>query len=554
MRITIEHPGAWQTLAWVILPTLCIVACATTPRGQERQIRGKISKAWILLDDDVPYLKKMIRLAPEYRIDSIQISHDMCMFAEQILDDEKRAAEIRELVDLGNSFGLEMYIWSHEIAGLPEEFKPREDDKIDLDDPRLFEWIEDKYDRLFQTLPDLSGIVMTYSETDVKIFDDARVRSALDHSERITKLTNAIHAACKRRGKKLIARDWANVGTGKWNELLEFEEGLWKSDPEVVVMTKHTAGDWYLLADNPLMGSVAPHRQICEFDLAGEHHGLQIIPWCHPNYIEDRWEWARSKGVVGAAARTERHERHVLGTPGEVNLYAFSEIIDNPKKSTDKIWHEWATKEYGPKAADKVVSALKRTDEIVLKTFYARRVYWGSSHSRIPQYAYLHNHLKGKTAVPFDPSFAPVEKSLLEPDESTLQWVLQEKDEALALVEASLRDIEDAREDLKRQDYLDLKDALEHSHAICRLFRCINECYFYVRFHERNLDGRSKYWADRFRESLPRLIAARDHVFARWGTDFIMGDHDTKKDRLAPSMEKLISQMKEKVEEVPSRE
>lgn len=472
-------------------------------------------RGWIFLDYNMPYLRQAIPLAASYGMNHVQLSHDIVMTAEAVLDNEQLAKDISELAGLAHSHGMTLYIWTHELSKVPERF--RQDGKVNLDDPGFWKWLVAKYDRLFDVVPGVDGLVLTLSETDVKVFRDNEVLTKMTKGERVTRLSNTIYHVCRAHGKGLIVRDWGNLGTSSWGVLNEIGQGLEASDAGIQVMTKYTAGDWYMNARNPLIGAMKRHQQIEEFDLAGEHHGQSQIPWAIPDLIKEEYCFARKKGIIGACGRVERMQNRVIGTPNEINLYAFSKLTADPGYTVEKIWQEWATKRFGEKAARHVIRAMKHSRPIVDKMLYVKGVYFLQDHTTIPSLDYPENHVKGSSAGFFDVRLGDVEKKLIEPDREFVQEVLAEKDEAIALCEASIEDIERARPLLRDEDYRWLRAFFDKDLIMAKTFRALAGAYFEYKLYRSGDDRR------RLDSALEALDDAADRLSSIYGEEYQWG-------------------------------
>jgi len=511
-------------------------------------------RAWILTDYDMPYNRAVIDRAPEFGINHIQLSHRMMMFVREPAENEAWRNDLAELIDRIHRVGAEAFVWTHELAEVPDGIKG--EGRIDLDAGTVYDWLTRKYDRFFtETLPRVDGIVVTLSETDAKVFDDSAVRSSLTVGQRVERLVNAVHLACKQHGKTLVMRTWGNVGTGDWDLLYDIRDGFARTPSDVIIMDKITAGDWYLLARSKLMGTFGDHPQIAEFDLCGEHHGQQRFPWCGVDYLWEEWQWARRTGprIAGAAGRIDRYRNHTFGKPGEINIHAFSRFLNEPEKTPDTIWDEWTARRYGTDAAPFVRDALRRTNDIIFKTLYVKHSYFMQDHSHVPAVGYPVRHLKDKTAVPWNPIFGPLESMILEPTEESLELVLAEKDEAMALLEAAQADLEAARGSLREADYAQLADELEALGFAVRVFRGLNEVHFRRELCENGAAGQKQELLNNLRDALRRLRELAESIERRYGRDYFYGVPGRDKSAVVPRIEAFIGDTEERLPPPPSR-
>ena len=255
-------------IACMLLLSACQVAFA-----QPAKVRG-----WIFLDRNEDYLRSALPKAKEMGINHVEFSHDIVMNAEQIIGEPDRAALLRRMTRLYKANGIETFVWTHEFEGVPGTFI--KNDRIDTNNPELWEWLAAKYRRVFETLPDLDGLVLTMSETWRTPLRDQYFTEGLDLSQRITKIVTAIHDAIAPMGKRLWVRTWGNLGAeGLKTTLPKIAEGIKNCPPDVAVHNKHTAGDFYFLTRSPLIGCFDGRDEIIEFDPAGESWKLRAEEW-----------------------------------------------------------------------------------------------------------------------------------------------------------------------------------------------------------------------------------------------------------------------------------
>lgn len=475
------------------LRTLCLFALAfaffADSSAQTRDLPRW--RTWELLDDNEVYLQDMIGRAPQFGINSLQLSHGIVHHAHQILEDSTRAARVRRLIRKAHENGLAVFIWTHEFENVPERFVHQ--NRLMFDEPELWTWLKDKYRAVFQALPQLDGLVLTMSETDFRPNDASRVMSQLSPEERLARVANTLYEVCRSAGKTLIVRTFMQ----RPDQMTGLQEAIGKMHPDIVIMSKCVPFDWNPhFPDNPLLGAVAPHAQIVEFDLGQEYNGQSYFPYCDPGYYLRRWRTALSRGAVGFVLRTERFQNHAMGTPNEVNLYAFSMVLQNPAVSADSVWQRWATARYGARAAEAVIQALKRTAPAVRKMLYIKGM-WAADQSQIPTPESFRDFVAlYRLFAQLQPRQDYVEfASLLDaPGDSLLAVALAEKDSAIALAKEALRRVGSARQDLRESDYVDLSTRLIFLLDYAVLFREHTEVLLrsYMEQRRPDMEGRNR--------------------------------------------------------------
>jgi hypothetical protein len=78
-------------------------------------------RAWIFLDYNMPYLRKMIPLAAKEGITHVQLCHMIGMQLSDYLEPE-RNRDLRELIGLAHKHGVKTFVWTHELDNVPEKF------------------------------------------------------------------------------------------------------------------------------------------------------------------------------------------------------------------------------------------------------------------------------------------------------------------------------------------------------------------------------------------------------------------------------------------------
>ena len=493
------------SLRWI---GLFLMACLFPAVGSLAQQQSPAWRFWELLDDNETYAKYMIEKAPEYHINAIQLSHALVHHAHQIIENPQRAALIRRLIRHAQQRKLKVFMWTHEFENVPDQFVVN--GALQFDNPGLWTWLKKKYEKVFDTLPRLDGLVLTMTETDFRPNDEAAVISSEPPAKRLAKVANTIFGVAKTRGKQLIVRTFMQNP----QQQTGWSEAIGMMDPEIIVMTKTVPYDWNPhFPDNPLLGAVAPHPQIVEFDLGQEYNGQSYFPFCAPDYYLARWRFARQKGVRGYVLRTERFRNHAMGTPNEVNLYAFKLLHENPDVTADMVWEKWATSKYGRDAAGAIISALKLTAPAVKKMLYIQGM-WAADQSQIPlpgdfrQFVQYYQLFARQSQVPQYRQFA---KKLLRPDSVWLAMALAEKDSAVSWARQALHRLTQAQTLISEKDYADLATRLVFLLNYATVFRYHSEVLLraYLQQVNPDRDGRNK-----------RLLAAASQQLLRAGLLF----------------------------------
>ncbi len=339
-------------------------------------------RGWILLTYDMDYLRGIIGKAPDYGINHIQLSHDILHHADEALSDEQKRRDVNELAALCHANKMSCYVWTHEVRQPePEMMK---DGKVVID-AAFWKWIRDRYIRFFAACPDVDGLVISFSEGDFTIDSPDEVTSDYTVEEMYQHLIRTVYDVCHEHGKTLMVRKFSDAAL----------QAILDAPEDLIVMQKCTIADWQVYsANNPNLGTYGNHRQICEFDLAGEYDGQGGVPWCAPGYLQSRFRFAAGRGMSGMVARIDRNGRNAFGTPNEINIDFYSELLKDPDADVNVFWKRWAEKRFGKNAAPAAIEALRPTFDLT------NRLYWGDrigdwriqEHSEIPSWDYALSH------------------------------------------------------------------------------------------------------------------------------------------------------------------
>ena len=521
---------------------LSIILCTTgTIHLSYAQEQFKI-RAWQFHDYNVDYIEKTLKIAPQYGINTVVFSHNIMWYTEEMFYDHYKPSYINLWSEKARRIGMKAWIWTHELNDIPEQFltAPPKDpqakrfsawlgkvhpdfdagpSKAKIDNPDFWEWIAAKYRKLFTILPEVDGMILSLHETPYRIFDDSTVVSKMSQSERVAKLVEAINTVCREYHKTLVVRTFVLEP----DELDWVYEGLEKSPRDVIVMTKDVPHDWYpFLPHDPLLGRFKNHTQILEVGTNAENGGMNYIPYQQADYIKYRVDYSRSKGVQGYVARLDTKNRHVLGTPNEVSLYAMKRFTEDPALGTDSFWKEWAVLNYGEKAAPFMIRALRPSFDGVNKMFFFLGM-WLTDHSRIPPYDYAVGHISSRSPAKWEKNskYKPLEDELNRPTEETLEKVLAEKDDAIRIQAGCKAELEKAKEHLSPDVYSDLSRRFDIWRHDAETWRAFAEAFFAYRVFEETKDKTMLYRSERAVDNLEKWAKVTANTFG----DDVMEDN-----------------------------
>lgn len=470
-------------------------------------------RGWVLLDYNMPYLRKMIPLAAKEGINHIQLCHRIGMQLSEFLEPQ-RNKDVRELIDLAHQHGIKVYVWTHELDEVPSTFikggrREHARQQIILPDSKgqeqetfvqggkvaaygddFWDFMSSRYETLLDALPDVDGVVVTLTETNVPIDDDNLVTSPLTPPERFVKMSNQIYNVLKPRGKELILRTFTWIKEDfDW-----MREAFLQLPDDIIIMSKVNWGDWYQhYPSNPFIGAVAPHRQMIEYDLVGQYHGDTHTPWVCAEFLQQEMLYGLSKKAAGVVARVD-WSGHAYNSGNEFNAIAYAKLAHDPFLNLDNLWEKWAFNKYSPEASPFVISALKRTNDIANLIFFTKSFKILQSSGTLLSLSYMdgtrimHSLFCRDVQSRWKPELVPLANELLNPTAQTMVDAITEKEKAVELLNASLKDLENAQPFLTNENYLYLTTLFRQARLIAQSWRWINEAYFrYLFFRQGDL-------------------------------------------------------------------
>jgi hypothetical protein len=458
----------------VMMATLFCLAAVTAPAPFKMN-------GWQFHDYNVPKLEEAIRRAPEYGVNFLIFSHELFRSVEGFLastDDADPAhppaavaalqtgenfriipgwqSDLRHLGDLAKKKGIPYYLWVHEFDDVPRRFIKK--GLVDMDDPALFPYLEQRYERLLAAVPGTAGFVLTLHESDRRVFRNSHVSSRLAVPERVHKIARFLYDLLKRHGKQLIVRNFFYEPL----EMEYFRAGIEGLPDDVIIMSKDTAHEFHPFYPwDPLHGQVGKKRQIVEIDLGVEKAWDSQGAYAQTDFIRRVALRARDTHLTGLVGRARLGWDHPFADSHEVNLYAFSRFLRDPTLAVAQVLRDWAGKRYPARAVPYVVSALARTEAI---NHHGRwhLEYWMTKEigREWADYAYVHSRVLQRSRYKWtkDPADRALEEKLYHPDEATFRRVLAEKDEVIAQVRASQGDLRQAARYLTAEQLAPLRE------------------------------------------------------------------------------------------------
>ena len=436
---------------------------------------------WQFHDWDVPKLAEAIKRAPDYGVNLFIFSHGLFDHVE-FFNSPERQRDVLYLGSLADQEKIAWYLWVHELDDIPERFRIREQldsndprlsqaattsgfhlgNRVNLDDPRLLDFLGDRYERLLQKCPTAAGLVLTLHESDNKVFRNSEVQSKLAAPERIYLIAKLVYDVVKQHNKKLILRNFFYEP----KEMEYFAQAIARLPNDIIIMNKdsvHEFDPWY--PPDPMRGKVGKKQQIMEPDLGVEKAWGRQGHYAQVAYIKRYLERARDTHMIGAVGRARLLWDHPFNDSHEINLYAFSRFMQDPDLGVDTVFDDWAALHYPKEAVPYVVSALKRTEFIqhhgrwFLGFWLTKSL--GDEWGDYPYY-FEHIRLRSRYKWTHDPADKTLEEGLYSPDNVLFARLVDEKEQVIQEARASIDDVQKAARYLSPEQLASLQGGFNY--------------------------------------------------------------------------------------------
>ena len=316
-------------LAALASPSAAQQSSSSTPHGPLRadeSVRG-----WTILSNGEVDDLAVIAAAPSYRINHLELSHEVVMDLNEVRDEKKRAL-VNRLVDSAHAAGIrEVVVWDHalyELSYYPERFRTGPNGTIDLDDPAFWAWLKQDYREMLDRVPAVDGVVLTFIETGARAErQHSRVMST--PQEKLAAVVNAVaDVVIGERKLNLYARTFSYTHA----EYRAIIGAVDRFRPDVRLLMKETPHDFFLTHPNDCYAGTIARPTVIEFDAAGEFNGQGQIASTWPEYMLGRArDLLKRPHVIGYTARTDRYGgTRLVGHPAEIDLYALKRFVEDP--------------------------------------------------------------------------------------------------------------------------------------------------------------------------------------------------------------------------------
>lgn len=204
---------------------------------------------------------------------------------------QEAVAKIRENIKKAHAAGIQVYYFT-DIIVLPKKLVEIYHDeicdaqgRISFEKPKTIEIHKIMLDELFETFPDLDGLVIRTGETYLNNVpyhtgNGPITNGASSHIKLISLLRDEV---CVKRNKKIFYRTWS---FGGMHDSASYYLNVVNAIPvheNLIFSIKHTQGDYHrTFKFNPTLG-IGKHPQIVEVQCQREYEGKGA----YPNYVMD---------------------------------------------------------------------------------------------------------------------------------------------------------------------------------------------------------------------------------------------------------------------------
>jgi hypothetical protein len=199
------------------------------------------------------------------------------------------AKKIETNIKAAHAAGIKVYYFT-DIIVLPKKLVELYHDeicdsngKISFERPKTIEIHKIMFDELFETFPDLDGLVIRTGETYLNNVPHHTGNGPITNGEEShVKLINLLREEiCVKKNKKIFYRTWSFGGMHEDPQYYLTVVDKIETHPNLIFSIKHTQGDYQRTYNfNPTLG-IGKHAQIVEVQCQREYEGKGA----YPNYV-----------------------------------------------------------------------------------------------------------------------------------------------------------------------------------------------------------------------------------------------------------------------------
>lgn len=419
----------------------------------------------------------------------LEVDHNILNHALRENLNLNRRDYLNHVIAMAKEVGVGIYfenkeLWFSDFI-LKHKKELMKDGVICPSDPFWYEeFLPYKYKELFLALPDLAGIVCSIGTGEARLAISntfacgcercQHLDSVIWYKDMIMALYKPFHEA----GKKLIIRDFIYTK----DEQERFKTAFNEMPDDIVLSLKNTPHDFYpTFPDNPLMGQVAEHPQITEYDVNGQFYGWGAQPSAMLKDIKRRLKYGAEHNVTGFIARTDWEgvqDWTCFDNLNMVNLYAIAAYANNPDESEEDIYMKWLLNEHMvsdgidpivlKKCVSQVAQIMDSTWPIVEKTNFVNGCLFSNDscmHLTPDQFTFIggtHHSLS---------EWDPDKKDALKMSSENICQIIADKQEAYEKVQNLYEKVSSGIPGLATEAYVNFKEHFEFMLWYVRGFR-----------------------------------------------------------------------------------
>ncbi len=267
-----------------------------------------------------------------------------------------------------------------------------------FENPRLWEYYQERYRELLTKYPEVSGIMIRYGElreycgykglSFKRPLCSCRKCMELDQEARLRMLVEKTQQVVNGEfSKEVIFRTWRPCLGNIHNDPDLYVKAFDGLEPKGLVLSmKDTMSDfWFYQPFNPNFGA-GKISQMAEFDWSRDYEGRGLFPCVTADWWSRSFRNVRDKGVdsVWVWLNESGNPNGVNGQPllftyfkgftkwVEANIFLCSRLALNPDENPSDILKDWVSVEFGPEASEEIVKILLASEEAARKAFYIR--------------------------------------------------------------------------------------------------------------------------------------------------------------------------------------
>lgn len=446
---------------------------------------------------DPAYMKQILRHAKYYHVDSFEICGE-CHNPYGGLDGlitysnfpdisskldhvriEENQRNLNAIIDMAHQSDRPVYYWHREIM-----IPPGLTDAIPelLDENHEFNLLGDAFTKLIiwkintalAVVPALDGLVLTLTEADYSVIHNSNP-NRYPPAEVVSHIVGTFCKALGSHNKRLILRSFGSIaqdyedilsGAAKVAENCSFE-----------IETKITPYDFVpFLPPNPFLRKIPGTTMGAECDCLGEFLGAGYLPAANVERIVAYVREGQEKGADRFALRLDRIANNIFDSGYEINLYAYHRAIADPSVTAETIWKEWAEQNNWP---DEMTAITRQGIRAVEKINFIDGNVMFHMFPLDPDWKWIKaggiaSLFKENVPLQWQSGIWSILSGNTTP--ATRSLIVQEKDEAIQLIDEQLAQFPAEGFDAARREWTTAREVAQIYRAFCRCVCAYFQC------------------------------------------------------------------------------